>query len=242
MKETEPDNKNARTGPHPVVLAPSLLAGNHAALGESLAAITGAGLRWAHVDIMDGHFVPNLSFGPKTLADLRPLAPALHFDTHLMLSEPHKYIEPFARAGANALTIHIEAATPHLETLRQIHALGLRNGIALNPDTPPEAIRPLLGEVDLVLAMTVHPGFGGQHFIRGVLQKIETIARWRERERLPFRIEVDGGIGVDTAPACIAAGADTLVAGTAFFASPDRHAFCRDLFTGAAIPPPFPVP
>ncbi|MDR3229528.1 MAG: ribulose-phosphate 3-epimerase [Puniceicoccales bacterium] len=210
--------------PNELILAPSLLAGNHAALGASLAEIACAGLAWAHIDIMDGHFVPNISFGPKTVADLRPLA-TLHFDTHLMLAEPHKYIEAFARAGANGLTIHIEPQYPHRDTLRAIRALGLKSGIALNPGTPPEAVRDLLADADLVLAMTVHPGFGGQHFIGSVVEKIAALARWRVEGGHSYRIEVDGGIAADTALACRRAGADTLVAGTSFFKAADKPAF-----------------
>jgi ribulose-phosphate 3-epimerase len=227
-----PAPASATPDANPLVLAPSLLAGNHAALGEDLAAVVASGLSWVHLDIMDGHFVPNLSFGPKTLADLRPLAPGLYFDTHLMLSNPHKHIEAFIRSGANGLTIHIEPDYDHRETLRIIKSRGLAAGIALNPGTSPEAIRPLLGEVDLVLVMTVHPGFGGQHFIGSVLEKIETLARWRREGGFRYRIEVDGGIGTDTGLACRNAGADTLVAGTSFFKASDKPAFIRALRPG----------
>jgi ribulose-phosphate 3-epimerase len=219
-------------GGNPLILAPSLLAGNHAALGEGLAVVVAAGLSWVHLDIMDGHFVPNLSFGPKAVADLRPLAPALYFDTHLMLSEPHKYIEAFASAGANGLTIHIEPQYPHLETLRRIRSLGIAPGIALNPGTPPETVRPYLGEVDLVLAMTVQPGFGGQRFIGSVLEKIEVLARWRKEGGHNYRIEVDGGIGTDTSRACRDAGTDTFVAGTSFFTASDKPSFIREICGG----------
>lgn len=214
---------------NPLIFAPSLLATNHAALADGLAAIVSAGLRWVHLDIMDGHFVPNISFGPKTVADLRPLAPGLFFDTHLMLDNPHKYIEAFARAGANGLTIHIEPDYDHRATLRLIKSLGIAPGIALNPGTQPEAVRPLLDEVDLVLAMTVHPGFGGQHFIGSVLGKVEILARWRREGGHHYRIEVDGGIGTDTSLFCRNAGADTLVAGTSFFVAEKRAAFIRAL-------------
>ncbi|MDR2981076.1 MAG: ribulose-phosphate 3-epimerase [Puniceicoccales bacterium] len=208
------------------LLAPSLLAGNHAALRDSLSIIENAGLEWVHLDIMDGHFVPNLSFGPQTLSDLRPNS-KLFFDTHLMLSEPHRYIEPFAKAGAQRLTIHIEPDYPHLDTLRKIKSMGVCAGIALNPNIPAERVKPLLGEVDLVLAMTVFPGFGGQSFISSVLDKIKTLAEWRSQLGLNFRIEVDGGINIETGLACRQAGADALVAGTSFFKAPDKAAFIK---------------
>ncbi len=212
----------------PPLLAPSLLAGDHGALRSSLAIVEQAGLAWIHLDIMDGHFVPNLSFGPQTLTALRPDS-RLFFDTHLMLSEPHRYIEPFAKAGAENITIHIEPDYPHLATLHHIKSLGLQAGIALNPDTPADSIRHLLGEVDLVLAMTVFPGFGGQSFITSVLEKIQILARWRAELGLSFRIEVDGGINIETGLACRRAGADTLVAGTSFFKAADKAQFLRDI-------------
>lgn len=210
------------------LIAPSLLAGDHGALRSSLSVVEKAGLAWIHLDIMDGHFVPNLSFGPQTLTALRPDS-QLFFDTHLMLSEPHRYIEPFAKAGAENITIHIEPDYPHLEAIRHIKSLGLQAGIALNPDTPAERVQHLLGEVDLVLAMTVFPGFGGQSFITSVLEKIQTLARWRGELGLSFRIEVDGGINIETGLACRQAGADTLVAGTSFFKATDKALFLRDI-------------
>ncbi|MDR1498027.1 MAG: ribulose-phosphate 3-epimerase [Puniceicoccales bacterium] len=211
------------------ILAPSILAGNHAALGESLAAVTDNKLPWLHLDIMDAHFVPNLSFGPQTLAALRPLAPSLYFDTHLMLDQPQNYITPFASAGANGITIHIESQCPHPETLLLIRELGLRPGIALNPETPPSAIRHLLHLVELVLVMTVHPGFGGQAFIPDTLQKITTLAQWRSQSNAHWRIQADGGITPQTALAARQAGADTLVAGTSFFRSRDKQNFIAQL-------------
>jgi ribulose-phosphate 3-epimerase len=177
---------------------------------------------------MDGHFVPNISFGTKTVADLRPLAP-LYFDTHLMLAEPHKFIDAFAKAGSDGISVHAEPDFPLRETLRKIRALGMKAGVALNPETPPKKIRDLLDEVDLVLAMTVHPGFGGQHFIGSVVEKVATLARWRLEGGHNYRIEVDGGIGADTALLCRRAGADTLVAGTSFFKAADKPAFVREI-------------
>jgi ribulose-phosphate 3-epimerase len=207
------------------ILAPSLLASDHAALGKSAAAVADLGLKWLHLDMMDGHFVPNLSFGPETLASLRRDGSKLFFDTHLMLSEPHKFVEPFAKAGASRITIHIEPTYDHAAALKAIRAHGCRAGIALNPGTPAEAIEPFLNQVDLVLVMTVQPGFGGQAFREDVLPKISQVDLWRTERRLDLRIEVDGGIEHASAVQCRMRGADTFVAGTSFFAAPDRAAF-----------------
>jgi ribulose-phosphate 3-epimerase len=210
------------------ILAPSLLASDHAALGVSAAAVAKLGLKWLHLDMMDGHFVPNLSFGPETLAALRREGSKLFFDTHLMLSEPHKFVDPFAKAGASRITIHIEPDYDHAAALAAIRGHGCRAGIALNPGTPVEAIEPYLTQVDLVLVMTVQPGFGGQAFREDVLPKIAQVSRWREERKLDLRIEVDGGIEVSNAPRCRANGADTFVAGTSFFAARDRAAFAAE--------------
>ncbi len=212
---------------HSPLLAPSLLAGDHAQLGTSVRIVEDLGLSWIHLDIMDGHFVPNFSFGPQTLAALRP-ASKLFFDTHLMLDEPHRYLEAFARAGANLISVHIEPAYDHAATLARIRELGCQCGLVLNPGTPAAAIEPLLGQVDLVLVMTVQPGFGGQSFRRDQLPKLRQIADWRRARGLTFRLEVDGGIDLATAAECRAAGADTLVAGTSFFRAPDRAAFLAE--------------
>lgn len=207
------------------LLVPSLLAGDHANLAASATLVAQLGLPWLHVDIMDGHFVPNLTFGPGTLAALRRAGIELFLDTHLMLDEPERYIEPFARAGASLISIHIEPAYDHRSTLARIRDLGCQNGIVLNPDTPAAAIEHLLPQVDLVLAMTVQPGFGGQSFRRDVLAKIGQLAAWRQERKLKFRLEVDGGIDLATGAECRAAGADTFVAGTAFFTAADRATF-----------------
>jgi len=213
------------TSPHPPVVAPSLLASNHGRLAESCLAVAQSGLTtWLHLDIMDGHFVPNLSFGPQVLADLRPLC-SLFFDTHLMLDNPQDYIEPFARAGAQQITIHAEPAYPVTATLAHIRALGLKCGIAFNPRTPASAVEPFLAQVDLVLAMTVQPGFGGQKFDHSVLAKITQLSRWRTERKLDYRIEVDGGVDEVTGLLCRAEGADTFVCGTAYFHAPDRGKF-----------------
>jgi ribulose-phosphate 3-epimerase len=210
---------------HAPLLAPSLLAADHAHLAAGARIVEDLRLPWLHCDIMDGHFVPNLSFGPETLAALRRAGSKLFFDTHLMLSEPHRYIEPFAKAGANLISIHIEPDYDHVTTLARIRALGCQNGIVLNPGTPARAIEHLLPLVDLVLVMTVQPGFGGQSFRRDMLPKITQLRDWRSARGLAFRLEVDGGIDLATAAECRAAGADTFVAGTSFFKAPDKPAF-----------------
>jgi ribulose-phosphate 3-epimerase len=212
----------------PPLLVPSILAGDHACLAESLMLVERLRLPWIHLDIMDGHFVPNLTFGPGTVAALRRRS-KLFFDVHLMLDEPHKFIEPFARAGANLISIHVEPPIDHAGTLARIRALDCHNGIVLNPDTPAAAVEPFLGQVDLVLVMTVQPGFGGQAFRRDTLPKIEQIAAWRRARGLSFRLEVDGGIDLTTARECRCAGTDTFVAGTSFFAAPDPSAFAAGM-------------
>lgn len=212
---------------HKKILSPSILAADHAALAEGLKIVVENKLEWIHLDIMDGNFVPNISFGPQVIKDLRKRNDTLFFDTHLMLARPDKYIEKFIDAGSQLVTIHIEPDYDIAGTLKRIRELGCQAGISLNPDTPVERILPLLDSVDLVLVMSVFPGFGGQSFIESVLPKIETLAREREARGLNFRIEVDGGVDSRTAPLCLAAGADTLVAGTAFFKAPDKPAFVR---------------
>jgi ribulose-phosphate 3-epimerase len=208
---------------HASILAPSILAGDHAHLAGSAQIVESLGIPWIHLDIMDGHFVPNLTFGPQTVAALRK-GSKLFFDTHLMLDEPHRYIESFAKAGANLISVHIEPSYDHAATLARIRELGCQNGIVLNPGTPAEAIEPFLAQVDLVLVMTVQPGFGGQPFRRDMLSKIAQIDRWRQERGLTFRLEVDGGIDLKTGPECRAVGVDTFVAGTSFFGAADKAA------------------
>jgi ribulose-phosphate 3-epimerase len=182
-------------------------------------------IEWLHLDIMDGHFVPNLSFGPETVAALRRHGVSLFFDTHLMLSEPHQYVESFAKAGANLISIHIEPDYDHIGTLARIRELGCQAGIVLNPNTPASAVEAVLSKVDLVLVMTVQPGFGGQAFRQDMLPKLEQLSRWRNERNLAFRLEVDGGIDVATAALCRTAGADTFVAGTSFFKAVNKPEF-----------------
>ncbi|MGC9453057.1 MAG: ribulose-phosphate 3-epimerase, partial [Oceanipulchritudo sp.] len=188
--------------PHPPRLAPSILASDHACLAEGLQAVRKLPVRWLHLDIMDGHFVPNLSFGPQTVADLRKRDRNLFFDTHLMLDNPDKHVEAFLEAGSDLISIHVEPDYDVEATLARIREAGKSTGIVLNPGTPAEAALPFLKQVDLVLVMTVWPGFGGQSFIEETLPKMGLLHAWRRERALPFRLEVDGGIDSRTAPLC----------------------------------------
>ncbi|HWA10904.1 MAG TPA: ribulose-phosphate 3-epimerase [Opitutaceae bacterium] len=210
---------------HSSLLVPSLLAGDHAHLADSAGKVERLGLKWLHLDIMDGHFVPNFTFGPEVLAALRRAGSTLYFDTHLMLDEPDRYVEAFAKAGASNISIHVEPDYDHAATLARIRALRCQCGIVLNPGTPARAIENLLPLVDLVLVMTVQPGFGGQSFRRDMLPKLTQLSSWRKARSLNFRLEVDGGIDPATAAECRTAGADTFVAGTSFFKAADQAAF-----------------
>ena len=210
-----------------VRLAASILAADHARLGAEVRAISDAGADMIHVDVMDGHFVPNLTMGAAMVAALRSHS-ALPFDVHLMVRPADPFVEAFAEAGADRLTVHAEAG-PHLHrTLQRIRAAGKRAGVALNPATPAATVEPVLDEVDQVLAMTVNPGFGGQRFIAGQLRKIRALRRLIEGGGRAVDLAVDGGIDAGTAPAAVAAGADVLVAGTASFAG-GRAAYCGNL-------------
>jgi len=213
------------SSPHVPLLAPSLLAGDHAHLAASARSVADLGLTWLHCDIMDGHFVPNLTFGPETFAALRRAGINLFFDTHLMLAEPQRYVEAFAKPGSNLISIHIEPAYDHAATLARIRSLGCLNGLVLNPGTPVAAVEPFLAQVDLILVMTVQPGFGGQPFRRDMLSNLTQLATWCRDRSLAFRLEVDGGVDLATGADCHAAGADTFVAGTSFFKAPDKPAF-----------------
>ncbi len=203
-----------------IEVAPSVLSADFARLGEEIAEITAAGVNIVHLDVMDGHFVPNISIGPPVIAKLRKVS-GLVFDAHLMISEPAKYAEAFARAGVDHITFHIEAADDPRGLVEKLHQLGCTAGICLNPETPAEAIEAVAPLCEMVLVMTVHPGFGGQAFIPEAAKKI---VRIREIVGPDVRIEVDGGIDPQTAPTVVSYGADTLVAGNAIFAKSDRIA------------------
>lgn len=198
------------------ILAPSILAGDHACLRDSLLLADQDGREWIHLDVMDGHFVPNLSFGPQTVADLREHS-SMFFDVHLMLDNPQDHIDSFVLAGADLISIHVEPEYEIAEALSKIKSLGKKCGIVLNPDTPAEEASPYLDQVDLVLCMTVNPGFGGQGFIEGVLSKVRDLADRRAESGASFLLEVDGGVGLDQVDDCVRAGVDVLVAGTAYF-------------------------
>ncbi len=200
-----------------VRIAPSILASDFARLGEELRAIEQAGADYVHVDIMDGHFVPNLTIGPEVVRALRPHS-KLPFDVHLMISPVDPYVPAFAEAGADIITVHPEAGAHLHRTLQLIKSLGKKAGAALNPGTPVEVLDPVLDALDLVLVMSVNPGFGGQSFIPGALDKIAALRGRIDGLGRTVDLEVDGGINFETAPQAIAAGADLLVAGTAAFA------------------------
>jgi ribulose-phosphate 3-epimerase len=213
---------------HPVIIAPSILSADFGRLSDEVRAVEAGGADWIHVDVMDGRFVPNITLGPLVVKAIRA-ATELTVDVHLMIADPDRYLDAFADAGADVLSVHVEACTHLHRTLQHIRYLGKRAGVVLNPATSEETIRYVLGSVDLVLVMSVNPGFGGQAFIAQVLPKVRAIRSMIDRVGRPIDLEIDGGIADDTAALATAAGARVLVAGTAVFSRASYGEAIREL-------------
>ena len=203
-------------------IAPSILSADFSKLGEEIKEVEQAGADYIHVDVMDGHFVPNITIGPLIVDAIRPVT-NLPLDVHLMIENPDQYIDQFADSGADIITVHYEACTHLHRTIMHIKEKGVKAGLVINPATPVELIRPILPELDLLLFMTVNPGFGGQSFIPSVLEQIKQADQWRKDMQLDLEFEVDGGINTETAVWCKEAGIDVFVAGSFIFNKTDRH-------------------
>ncbi|MEY9969946.1 ribulose-phosphate 3-epimerase [Lysinibacillus sp. RC46] len=211
-----------------IQIAPSILAANFAKLGEEVKEVEKAGAQLIHIDVMDGHFVPNISFGSIVLDAIRPLTD-LPLDVHLMIENPDQYIEQFANAGADYITVHVEACRHLHRTIQLIRSYGVKPGVVLNPHTPIESIQHILEDIDMVLFMTVNPGFGGQKFIHSVVPKIEALAAIIKERNLDIAIEIDGGINAETIIPCAKAGATIFVAGSAIYSKEDRTAALQEI-------------
>ena len=211
------------------IVSPSILSADFASLGPACAQVLAAGAGMLHFDVMDGHFVPNISFGVPVLKSLHRTLPDAFYDVHLMISRPDEYVQAFARAGASLINFHIESESDTAATLAAIHAAGCKAGLTIKPATPPQALTPYLDALNLVLVMSVEPGFGGQKFMPAALEKLAALRAERETRGAHFLLEVDGGIDAGTGRACVQAGADVLVAGSAVFAAPDPAAAVRAL-------------
>ncbi|WP_026566422.1 ribulose-phosphate 3-epimerase [Bacillus sp. UNC41MFS5] len=203
-----------------VKIAPSILSADFSKLGEEILAVEKGGADYIHIDVMDGHFVPNITIGPLIVEAIRPIT-KLPLDVHLMIENPDQYIEAFAKAGADYITVHVEACRHLHRTIQIIKSFGIKAGVVLNPATPVESIQHIIGEIDMVLLMSVNPGFGGQKFIPEVLPKIRKVKEMAEQKGLDMEIEIDGGVNSETAKLCMEAGANVLVAGSAIYNQED---------------------